>query len=258
MATELRADRAERPRAGERVEAPIARAGRRRHDPAEDAFRLLRGVAGLLPAGRRDDRVPPDIRGELAARGLLRSDEPGRHVRLALDGLGVEPVAVRVLDVDQDRVVLRRPATPRPGTVVVGPDDLVEEALPAEELVEQHLGVVRLPVVEMEVERPRRVEQPVDLAQPRLQEAEVVLEGVRVRGGAQHARRIAAPAEPGPVAVGVLLGRQGQPALPPPRVERRVGVDELEATVLELWEDDEVVPVEDQVLVERHPASLRR
>ena len=68
---------------------------RRLHDAAQDALGLLRRVAGLLAPGRRHDRVPPHVGGELAALGLLGRDEPGRHVRLAVDGLGVEPVRRR-------------------------------------------------------------------------------------------------------------------------------------------------------------------
>ena len=71
--------------------------------------------------------------------------------------------------------MLRGPAAPRPGAVVVGPDDLVQEALTAEDLVEQNLAVVSLTVVDVEVERPVVAEQPVGLVQPRPDEAEVVV-----------------------------------------------------------------------------------
>jgi len=54
-----------------------------------------------------------------------------------VDRLAVVVVARRVLDVHEDGVVLGRPAPLRAGAVVVGPDDLVEEALAAEQLVEQ-------------------------------------------------------------------------------------------------------------------------
>src|SRR3712207_7594850 len=55
-------------------------------------------------------------------------------------------------DVHEDRVVLRGPPPCRPGAVVVGPDDLVEEVLAAEDAVEQDLAVVRLAVVDVEVQ----------------------------------------------------------------------------------------------------------
>jgi len=60
--------------------------------------------------------------------------------------------------------VLRGPAALRLGAVVVRPDDLVQEALAAEELVEQELGVMGLAVVEMEIERAARSEKPAQLA----------------------------------------------------------------------------------------------
>ena len=71
----------------------VAGRGRRLHHPAHDPLRLLGRVAGLLAAGRRDDRVPPDVGGQLPAGRLLGRHEPRRHVRLALDRVGVEQVA---------------------------------------------------------------------------------------------------------------------------------------------------------------------
>jgi len=68
-------------------------------------------------------------------------------------------VAVAVAHVDEDRVVLRGPAPLRPSAVVVDPDELVEEALRAEELVERELAAVRLAVVEVNVQRAVRRQQ---------------------------------------------------------------------------------------------------
>jgi hypothetical protein len=79
-------------------------------------------------------------------------------------------VAARVLDVDEDRVVLGRPAALGAPAVVVGPDDLVEEAAPAEELVEQDLDVVGLARVEVHVERAVVGQQPAGVLQARAQE----------------------------------------------------------------------------------------
>ena len=62
--------------------------------------------------------------------------------------------------------------------VVVGPDDLVEEAVAPEDAVEQHLAVVHLAVVDVEVEGAVGGEDAVGLAQPRLEEGEVVVEGI--------------------------------------------------------------------------------
>ena len=144
--------------------------------------------------------MPPHVGGALAALALLRRDEPGRHVRLAVDRLGVEQVAAGLARVDEDRVVLGRPAGARLGAVVVGPDELVEEARAAEQLVQQQLAVVRLAVVDVEVQRPVRREQAADLAQARLEEAEVVVERVAVGGLGEQARGVAAAGEAGAVA----------------------------------------------------------
>jgi hypothetical protein len=71
-------------------------------------------------------------------------------------------VGARGADVDEDRVVLGRPAVPRPATEVVGPDELVEEGVGAEELVEQPPGAVRLAEVEVQVQRAVRRQQLAD------------------------------------------------------------------------------------------------
>ena len=83
--------------------------------------------------------------------------------------------------------MLGRPARLRAGAVVVGPDDLVEEALAPEDLVEQQLAVVRLAVVDVEVERALAREQPVRFDEPRREEGEVVVEVVAVGGLARAA-----------------------------------------------------------------------
>ena len=134
--------------------------------------------------------MPPDIGGELAAGRLLGGDQAGRHVRLAVDLLGVEVVGVGVAHVDEDRVVLGRPAAPGAGAVVVRPDDLVQEALAPEDLIQQQLAVVGLAVVDVEVQRPLAREQPPGLFQARRQEREVVLELVAVARGWTAAREL--------------------------------------------------------------------
>ena len=202
-AAELGGDGAERAAAGEGVEAEVAGARRGLHHPPHDPLRLLRRVAGLLPPGGGHDRVPPRVARPLAALALLGGDEAGRHVGLAVDGVGVEVVTAGGLDVDEDRVVLGGPARARLGAVVVGPDELVEEALAAEQLVEQQLAVVRLAVVDVEVQRAVGREQPADLCEARREEAEVVVERVAVGGLLEQARRVAAAAEARPVAVRV-------------------------------------------------------
>ena len=118
--------------------------------------------------------------GRLPRARLLGADEPGRHVRLAVDLVVVEVVARAVLDVDEDRVVLGRPAALGAAAEVVGPDDLVEEAVAAEDLVERDLDVVGLALVEVDVERPVVGEQLAHARQARDQERLVVGEGVGV------------------------------------------------------------------------------
>src|SRR3954452_13669685 len=213
--------RAERPRAGEAVQAPAAGARRGGHHPLHDPDRLLRGVAGPLRAARRHDRVPPRVRRALATGALLGRDEPGRHVRLAVDLGVVEVVALGVLDVDEDRVVLGRPAPPRPAPVVVGPDDLVEEALAAEEAVERDLDVVRFARVEVDVERAVGGERAPDLRQARHEEAEVVVVRVAELHRAERLAAVTPAGEAGALALGVGHHAQAFAALRSARVERR-------------------------------------
>ena len=92
------------------------------------------------------------IGGPLASGGLLGADQTGGHVRLALDGIGVEMVAAGGAHVDEDRVVLGGPAAPRLRAVVVRPHQLVQERIAAEDLVEQKLAVMGLAVVDVEVQ----------------------------------------------------------------------------------------------------------
>ena len=118
------------------------------------------------------------VGGQLAARGLLGTDEPRRHVGIAVDLVGVEDVVGGVFDVDEDGVVLGGPAAFGAAAVVVGPDDLVEEAGAPEDAVQQHLAVVRLAVVDVEVEGAVGGEDAVSLDEARGEEGEVVVEGV--------------------------------------------------------------------------------
>ena len=103
--------------------------------------------------------------------------------------------------------MLGGPAAARLGAVVVGPDDLVEERVAAEQLVEQQLAVVRLAVVDVEVQRSVRREQLARARQARLEEAQVVGERVVVAERSQQLGAVAPAAEPGAVAVGVRLTR---------------------------------------------------
>ena len=76
--------------------------------------------------------------------------------------------------------------------VVVGPDDLVEKAVAPEDLVEQQLAVVGLAVVDVEVERALRRQQPAGLLQARGEERQVVLEAVAIGGFGEQPGLVAA------------------------------------------------------------------
>src|SRR5579884_402033 len=249
---ELPADGAQRARPGERVQAPTARPGGGGDDPAQHAFGLLRRIARLLAAVGGHDRVKPDVGRALSARGLLGADEARGHVRLSLDRVGVEVMAAGRPDVDEDRVVLGRPAPARLGSVVVGPDQLVEERVATEHLVQQELAVVRLAVVDVEVERAVRREQPPRGDQPRLEKREVVREAVVVAEAAHGPRAVATAAEsdsaPRPPAV-VLLDGERAPRLRSARVERRIEIDEVEGAPGKRFEHRQVVGEQHQVIV---------
>src|SRR5664279_6285314 len=90
-----------------------------------------------------------------------------------------------LLDVDQDVVVLRGPAVLSPSAVVIGPDDLVEEALPTEDRIQKHLAVMHLAVVDMEVQRPVIGQDPARLLQTIRDEPEIVVVDVWVAEPAQ-------------------------------------------------------------------------
>src|SRR5690606_17006160 len=207
-----------------------------------DAERFLRWIACLRRPVRRNDRMPPGIRGALSARRLLRRHQAGRQVRDSLDGVEVERVVPRVLHVEKDVVVLRRPAVPRPPAVIVRPDDLVEERAAPEYLIEQHLAVVHLAIVEMDVQRAVRGQYAGSLLQARAKEAQVVVEGVLVRAQRDAFRDVAAPLVTDPV---TLAGRRRRnPDLLTPSggagVERRIDIDEVVAPGRERPEELEV------------------
>jgi len=191
--------------------------------------------------------VPPHVGGQLAARRLLGRDERGRHVRLAVDLVRVEPVAPGVLHVDEDRVVLGRPAALGAAPVVVGPDDLVEEAVAAEHRVEEHLRVVRLPVVQVQVEGPGVRQQTPGLLEAGLQEVPVVLEGVVVPEHRAADRLVAASSEAQPRPSLGDARRHGATLLRHPRVEGRVDVDQLEGPVRQPAQGGQVVALDDGV-----------
>ncbi len=202
--------------------------------------------------------MPPDVGRQLAARRLLRSGQPRRHVGLAIHLLAVEVVAVGVLHVDEDGVVLGGPAPARAAAEVVGPDDLVQEAVAPEDLVEQQLAVVRLAVVDVEVEGALLPEQAVGLLEARREEVEVVLEAVAVARALEQLGAVAAPAEADARGGRVSDGAQRAPLLAPAGVERGVDVDQLEAAVREGGQQIQVLPQEDLVPVGTAGGRLHR
>ena len=137
------------------------------------------------------------------------------------------------------------PTPLRPAAIVVGPDDLVDEARPAEDAVEQHLAVVRLAVVDVEEERARGGEHPVGLDQSRLEEGQVVVEAIPIAGLAERGGPIALALEAGPVSRRVLLRAEGHPRLGAPGVEGRVDIDEVDAAGTERTQYRQIVLEDD-------------
>ena len=115
------------------------------------------------------------------------------------------------------------------------------------------LHVVALARVEVDVERAVLGEQAAGVAQARGEEADVVLERVGVGQRADLLRAVAPPLEAGAIPLVVGHDAQRPAALLVPGVERRVDVDDVERAVGQAWEDVEVVAVDEQVVVERHP-----
>ena len=154
-------------------------------DAPQDAQRFLRGVTGLFFAIGGHDGVPPGVGGQLAARGFLRSHQPGCHVGNALNGVIVEGVMLRILGVPEDVIVLGRPLLARARAVVVRPDDLVQKALAPEDLVQQHLAVMHLAVINVKVQAARGRENPFGFHQARLDKGEEIVKDVAVGFGTQ-------------------------------------------------------------------------
>ena len=156
-------------------------------------------------------------------------------------------VGARVPDVYEDRVVLCRPAALRAATVVIGPDDLVQERLAPEDLIEQQLAVVRLPVVDVEVERSLEREQPARVRQARLQELQIVLEVVAVARLRKQPGAVAPPLKAGPRPLAVTNGAQRPACLGPAGVERRIDVDHLKGRIPQRGQELQVLAQQDAI-----------
>ena len=154
--------------------------------------------------------------------------------------------------------MLGGPAVLGPRAVVVGPDDLVQEALPAEDGVQHHLGVVHLPVVQVQVQGAVVGEQPPCLDQSRFQEGPVVAESVVVLVQGALDRVVGPAFEPHPVApaCGVNHHCGSLARLDPAGVERRVHVNQGESAVRQRGEVVSVVRVHHQVAAVRRPDVL--
>ena len=101
-------------------------------------------------------------------------------------------------------------------------------------------------------------EQAADLAQARLEEAEVVVEVVAVGGLLQQPARVAAAAEAGPVPVRVGRDVERAADLLPPRVEGRVEVGHGDARLRLGAQQREVVSEQDPFHGPRAYAPVRR
>src|SRR5262249_12609355 len=171
-------------------------------------------------------RVPHGSGGEVAGPPLPGPRGAGGQWGKASPRLYVEHVVQRILHVDKDVVVLGWPASRRPAAVVVGPDDLVEEALASEDAVEEDLAVVHLAIVDVEVERAVGGESTICLAEARLQEGEIVVEAVGIGARAHLHRVVAVSFEADAIAGDAARGLDASVGLGAAGVEGRIDIDE--------------------------------
>ena len=152
--------------------------------------------------------------------------------------------------------MLRRPAPPRPAAVVVRPDDLVDEAFSAEDLVQKNLAVVGLAVVDVEVQGAVGAQQTAGVLETWPDVPQVVVEHVVVGGSAKSHSAIPATSEPDPVTVVAAHGRQLLPPLDLAAVERGIDVDQPEGAVREPGKHVRVVGVHHPAVVPRQIEGL--
>jgi len=215
----------------EEVHYGFARVGVDADDALKNSQGFLGGVAGLFFAGGGDDGVPPDVGGSFAASGFFCADEARSHVGDAVAGFEIEGVAGWMSCVPEDVVVFGGPPFGGAGSVVVGPDDLVLEAVAAEDFVEHDFAVVDLAVVDVEEERAGGGEDAVGFDHAGAEEAEEVVEGVSVTGCSgmvDDVGAVAPAAEADAVAGLVADGLDLLSALPFACVEGRIDVDEFD------------------------------
>ena len=119
-------------------------------DSIYDRQWLLSWIASFLFAVWAYDRVPPNVRWRLSAGSFLGPDEAWSHVWDTIDVIKTVSVVFWVFSIPENGVVLRRPALCRTRSIVVRPDDFVEETFPAENRVNQHFAVVYFAIVDVE------------------------------------------------------------------------------------------------------------
>src|SRR3990172_19752 len=134
------------------IQHQVAWLGGSQDNAAQDTKRFLGGIARFLLAGGADDGVPPSISRQLAASGFFFANQAGSHIGNALYIVNVERVMLVILHVEQDIVVLCRPAVFGATTVVISPDDFVEEIVALEDLIQQDLAIMDFAVVHMKIE----------------------------------------------------------------------------------------------------------
>lgn len=171
--------------------------------------------------------MPPGIGGQLASRGLLRPHQPRCHVGDALDGLDVVGVMSRVFGIPEDVIVLGGPFLFGARAVIVGPNDLVQEALTPEDLVKQHLAVVHFAVIDVKVEAAVGFEHPPGLNETRLDERDKIVEEVAVSLRTQLHRLIACPGKTCAVAGLAAFGANLGALLHMTGVERRIDINKI-------------------------------
>jgi hypothetical protein len=131
--------------------------------------------------------------------------------------------------VHEDDVVLGRPPRRAATTIVVRPDHLIEKAIAAEDLVEQHLAVMRLARIDVEVQGAVRRQDPATLLEPRPQPSEVVVERVLESSHVGASAPVRGAAKASTFSSGVAHSLQSEAVAPRTGIERRVGVHEARA-----------------------------
>lgn len=172
--------------------------------------------------------MPPGVGGGFAAGGFFGPNQVGRHVGDAFELVEVEGIVLGVFGVPQDVIVLGRPLAFSAGAIIVGPDDLVEEGRAPEDLVEQHLAVMHLAVIYVEIQAAVRLEHPVGFVQARREEGQKIVKDVSVALAADLDRLVALALKSHPVAGLAALSADLGPGLGFAGIEGWVDVDQVD------------------------------